>query len=335
MAKITWIKLSSRRYGGTIYGEMAREALASQFIVEVKNVNAEKIGWRYLKPFFWFLNLLRQRGGSDLRVRDDLFSIAVLPFNRNKGKELAVVYHIDASVFSPILRLFSFFLEKIAYFGLKKTNAILTVSDYWKNYFLERGYKNVYKIYPAFNLSDFNISEQEISDFKKKFQLGAKPIVYLGNCQKAKGVEESYNVLKDLDADFLTSGEPMVKIPARNLNLSYKDYLCLLRAATLVITMSKFKEGWNITAHEAMLLKTPVIGSGLGGMGELLEGGKQIICPNFRSLREKVEYLLNNSGARKEMGEAGYQFAKNFTQDKFREDWLKLAKNVIELKKEL
>ena len=63
--------------------------------------------------------------------------------------------------------------------------------------------------------------------------------------------------------------------------------------------MSKFQEGWCRTAHEAMLLKTPVVGSGFGGMSELLEGGGQIICDNFNDLKEKIEYLLGNHEARK------------------------------------
>jgi len=96
----------------------------------------------------------------------------------------------------------------------------------------------------------------------------------------------------------------------------------------LVVTMSKFKEGWCRTAHEAMLCKTPVIGSGLGGMKELLEGGKQIVCPDFNSLREKVEYLLNNPGVRKKIGEDGFNFAKNFTFEKFKKDWIDLIKKL-------
>ena len=73
---------------------------------------------------------------------------------------------------------------------------------------------------------------------------------------------------------------------------SFGDYLKLLKASWVVLTMSKFKEGWCRTAHEAMLLKTPVIGSGTGGMRELLENGKQIVCPEFDNLREKVKYLF-------------------------------------------
>ena len=104
--------------------------------------------------------------------------------------------------------------------------------------------------------------------------------------------------------------------------------LALLKASLVVVTMSKIKEGWSITTHEAMLLKTPVIGSGLGGMKELLEGGGQIICQEFKNLKEKVEYLLEHPEIRERMGENGYNFAKNFTKERFEKNWLNLI-NII------
>lgn len=55
-------------------------------------------------------------------------------------------------------------------------------------------------------------------------------------------------------------------------------------------------------------------------MRELLEGGKQIICSDFKLLREKVEYLLNHPEIREEFGQNGYNFAKIFTLEKFRNE---------------
>lgn len=330
MKKIAWIRISSRRYGGAIYGEKVREILAKYYDFKVKNVTAGFLSWKYLKPLEWFWGLMKLRGESDLWIRDDFYSIALQSLNKTKGKKLAIIYHLDSSVFPLILRPLLFLLEKFFYLNLKKVDAILTISDYWQNHFFKKGYQNVYKISPSFDLTEFNISAKEVREFKKRYNLEEKPIIYLGNCQKAKGVGESYQVLKDLDAHLVTSGEQLVKIPARNFNLEYRDYLKLLKASSIVVTMSKFKEGWCMTAHEAMLLKTPVIGSGLGGMRELLEGGKQIICPDFSKLKEKVEYLLNNEGERKKIGEDGYNFAKNFTIERFKEEWLNLIKKLME-----
>jgi glycosyltransferase involved in cell wall biosynthesis len=326
--KIGWVKIVSKRYGGVIYGEKVRQILSENFDVELVDIDSKYFKRGYLRGPEIIFNLLRLKGKKDLWIRD-LYPVITLGFDRTQGKNLAMVYHIDFStspIFTkPIERIF----EKIIYYNLKKVDAILTISEYWKNHFLQRGYKNVYKISPSFNLTDFDISENETSEFKKEHKVEDKPIIYLGNCQKAKGVVESYEVLKGLDAYLVTSGERMVGIPAINFNLNYRDYLRLLKASSVVITMSKFKEGWNMTAHEAMLLKTPVIGSGIGGMRELLEGGKQIICEDFSTLREKVEYLLNHPEVREKMGEDGYNFAKDFTLERFQKEWAELINKLI------
>lgn len=327
--KIGWILTSLRKYGGNIYGEEARKALSEEFNVETENLEAKYLKWRFLKPLGWLFGFIGLKGCKDLWIRQSFIDVAALPLGKTKGRNLALIYHIDISVLSLILRPFFFLTEKLFYRSLKKVDAIVTISEYWKKHFLERGYSNVYKIYCGFDLTDFEISEGEITDFKKRYNLEGKPIIYIGNCQKAKGVEETWRALKDLDVYLVTSGERRVKIPALNLNLEYRDYLRLLKASSIVAAMSKFKEGWCITAHEAMLLKTPIIGSGLGGMKELLEGGRQIICENPQNLREKVEYLLNHSETRKKMGEDGYNFAKNFTSERFKKQWLDLINKII------
>ena len=220
-------------------------------------------------------------------------------------------------------------LKKIFYYNLKKADVIVTVSNFWKNHFLKRGYSNIYTIHNSFDLNDLDVSEKEVQEFKKKYNLFGKPIIYLGDCQKAKGVVEVYRALKDLDVFLITSGRRQVKIPTKNLEIKHKEYPKLIKASSVVIIMSKFKEGWSRSSHMAMLCKIPVIGSGTGGMKELLEGGKQIICLDFKFLRKKVEYLLNNSKERKIMGDNGYNFAKNFTKERFEKEWIELIKKLL------
>jgi hypothetical protein len=67
-------------------------------------------------------------------------------------------------------------------------------------------------------LDDFKFTIEEIELLKKKYNLTEKPIVYIGNCQKAKGVLESYNILKDLDVHLVTSGKPRIKYQQGILN---------------------------------------------------------------------------------------------------------------------
>jgi len=311
--------VGGRQYGGKVYEEMARKVLSRHFEVEEYNVRKKfRILWD-----FWRIS---KRKDNDIIVKN---LDACLFLNKEPVKTIAIVHHIDYS-FAPLwVRVVFSFLLPIIMRNLKKSDAIVVVSNYWKNYFEKKGYKNVFLIYNTFDINDFNISDKEVLEFRKKYKLEGKPIVYLGNCQKAKGVVESYNALKCLNCHLVTSGKPMVEIPARNFEVSSREYLRLLKTSDIVLTMSKFKEGWCRTAHEAMLCKTPVIGSGKGGMREMLEGEKPIICEDFSKLRERVECLLRNPQLREKMGEDGYNFARSFTIEKFKKDWLKLIKDLL------
>jgi glycosyltransferase involved in cell wall biosynthesis len=152
------------------------------------------------------------------------------------------------------------------------------------------------------------------------------PVVYIGNCRKNKGVVEVHEVLKGRGYMLVTSGTPEITLPCPNFDLSYRDYCLLLKTSSVVVTMSKFREGWCRTAHEAMLCKTPVIGSGSGGMAELLEGGKQYICRDISELPALVEAAI---GKRDAMGEDGYRFARELTIERFEGQWLDLVEEVL------
>jgi glycosyltransferase involved in cell wall biosynthesis len=321
--RIGWIQVLKKMYGETIYGEMAQSVLSKHYDLEIINAGVDPFK-KYLYPKV-LSQLFRVSGKKEIWIRNFDATLA-MPYDRTKGKNIAMIFHIDHS-FQPIyLKPISIGLEKIFYRHLKKVDAIITISKYWQNHFSERGYPKVYLIYNGFEMDPFNFKEEEIFEFKRKFQLEGKSILYLGNCQYIKGVVEAYEQLKDLDVHLVTSGRKEVNIPTLNLNLDYKEYLLLLKSSSVVLTMSKFKEGWNRTAHEAMLCKTPVIGSGFGGMRELLEGGGQIICESLGDLKEKVCDTLNHP----ERGERGYEFAKQFTVKRFHEEWLSLIKRVNE-----
>ena len=317
--KVGSIDVIKQVTGGSIYSKMVQSIVSKHFDLEIINA-------RYTRRLLFAHALYRVckvKGEKDLWIRDFNATIT-MPYDKTTGKNIVIVHHTDTSGYPKHVQVVLTIVEKLFYQNLKRADMIVTPSKYWKNHFLERGYSNVHTIYNAFDVMQFNFSEEELSEFKKRFNLDKKPIIYIGNCQKAKGVVEVYKQLKDLDASIVTSGEEEVKIPAINLNLNYRDYLRLLKASSVVVTMSKFKEGWCRTAHEAMLCKTPVVGSGLGGMEELLEGGKQVICKDFSKLKGDVEYAMEHP----ENGENGYKFAKQFTIDRFEKKWVSLIQTI-------
>jgi len=304
--------------GGNAYSKSLLSFRSDEYNIESMGILFNTKGNKILQGFKTLSKLLYLKGQKDIWIRDYL-SMLTLPFDRTVGKNIAIIHHIDSDNLSypPISKL----MDKICYSNLKYVNLLVVVSKYWKTYF-ESYADNIEIVYNCFNINDFKFTDEEIIEFKQKYNLLDKPIIYLGNCQKSKGVVEAYNVLKDMDAYLVTSGQRRVDIAAINLNLNYRDYLRLLKASSVVVTMSLFKEGWCRTAHEAMLCKTPVVGSGTGGMKELLEGGKQIICETFGDLQNNVENLLESQ----KIGEYGFSYAsqKQFTEEYFQKKWINL-----------
>lgn len=327
---IVWVNLALPGTGGFRYGALVREVLASVFRIEVKDLSLSTLKFRPIKPIFWLLGLVKLwfEKPRDLWVRNDIISMLVPPWTRKKN--MLLIYHIDPAFWPRWQRIAYRFLEGYLYGNVRKADAVVTISSYWEQHFKDRGCKNVYKVYMGFPVEEYRVSEQEVEQFKKTYGLEGKPIVYLGMRQPGKGVVEAYDALKDLSVYFATSGKELVHIPARNFNnVDKRIYLCLLKASAVAVCMTRFKAGWEIVPHEAMLMKTPVIGSGLGGMRELLEGGGQTVCEDFHSLKEKVQHLLDNPQERRIQGERGYEFAKTFTIERFEKEWREIISKVL------
>lgn len=306
--------------GGGIYSQLVTDAIKNDFNIEMHETLTPQQNklYNYSKLYY---QLSKLYGQKDVWIRTSN-SIITLPFDHTHGKNIALIYHIDNSFKSFPLKIISETLDKIMIRNLNSVDKLVVISQFWKDYFEKLGNTTIEIIYNPFNFEEFVFNYNDITEFKQKKNLSKKPIIYLGNCQKAKGVVEAYKALKELDAYLVTSGIKDVNLPIIHLNLNYKDYLKLLHASSTVVTMSKFNEGWCRTAHEAMICKTPVVGSGMGGMNELLQGGKQIICPDFSKLMDWVEYAIDEPA----LGKSGYTYATQecFSFNFFKKKWINL-----------
>ncbi len=155
-----------------------------------------------------------------------------------------------------------------------------------------------------------------------------KPIIYMGLANPQKGILEVYDALKHEDYTLLMTGpfNPEVDIPVKRLFLDRHDYLCLLKASTVVVSMPVIEEGWSRVAHESMLCGTPVIGSGTGGMKELLDGGRQMICNDFHNLSAVTKGVIEQ---REKYASDGYDYAKRFDLSYFQKEWHGFIQEVL------
>jgi len=316
------------RDGGAVYESYVRNALKSKY--EIKNIYLSRGGHRLkiIKACQFGRYILKNacmKFQGEIVIRD-LFSTVFARFDRRR-KNVVIIHHLDISLVKN-KSLYKWIMRRF-FERVRLADIVVVVSEYWKNIWENSGCSNVHVIYNSFDLNSFNFNLLELSSLQEKLGINReKPLIYLGNARPEKGFIETYKVLKDIDAIFVVTGRHKINLPILQYYLSYSEYLKLLKISSLVITMSKFDEGWCRTAHEAMLCGTPVVGSGRGGMRELLERGGQIICKDFSQLKPVVIDLLNNREKLRIMGGKGKEFAKNFTLDNFKKSWIYLIETL-------
>ncbi len=321
--KVLRIRTSYKNYGGNMYEDAIVECLKKAGVpVEEDIPLSKKINNKFIQMFFYFYKLFSLKHKSnkfDYTIR----ALETSLFLSSKTKNIVVAHHFDTSysnIFSKLIQYSSYIYLLL---NKNKVHRLVVVSKYWKSFFEKKGFSNIEIIYNAFDIEKYKRSKLDIENFKKKFGLDKKKIlVYIGNPQLKKGTKEVFNILSKYDKYLLiTSGVKEIDLDTYHLELTHDDYITMLHSVDVVILNSKFKEGWNRVAHEALLCKTPVIGSGKGGMEELLKGAKQEFIDDINILPEKIDIVLSNYDT---YVKNGYEWARKFTFEKFCEDWKKV-----------
>ncbi len=315
-------KLSPDANGGNAYDVQAAGVIKSDFQLDVSDTAILRKGESLLK--YWY-RMKSDSPEADVLIKEP-YPIVFGP-RRGKIPCIGMIHHIDDMLGKSSLKHIWYFSRLKR--RLKKLDLIVTVSSYWRDYLEKLGCKNVKVIYNAFDPADYKVSEQSILNFIREHNIPAgKPLIYAGNANRQKGVYEVYNALKDAGFHLLMSGSQnqATDIPVQYLHLTRQEYIIMLHACDLVITMSRMTEGWNRIAHEALLCGTPVIGSGAGGMKELLNGAGQRIVTDGNELRAAVEDVLHRSIW---YSENGKKFAEQFDLNYFRKEWNQTIHDLI------
>ncbi len=322
--RIIVVGFGGRPTGGSAYEDMVPECLAGDFEVDSHQLRLGGRGvLKYLALPTEYLKLNRALAHGNHTLAIKTLTAAIFA-PKDQIRSIVIFHHADVIAGSIGKRI----AERIMQ-NLHRADAVVTVAEYWNEYLRKRGVTNVYTIPNAFRLGDFALDQDETAAFQKRYGLLGKPVIYLGALGPGKGVEQAFDALKDLDVHLVASGRATAPTPSlRCMHLDRRDYLRLLAASDIAVTMSQFEEGWCRAAHEAMLCETPVVGSGKGGMRELLEPGGQIIAHNFDEMRAAVKDLLADEENRAERGRAGYEFARQFTYERFRSNWIEVVREM-------
>lgn len=315
-------RLDKRANGGNAYEYHAMEALkqSSDVLLDRAAVREE-----HEHILSYWRRLARHTPSADLVVKDP--QVVALGKLGAAPVEMSLVHHIDYDLQKSSLKHRWFFARLLK--RLPQLDAVVAVSKFWERELRKLGCRRVEVIYNAFDLCEFAFDSAEVQDFLGRHGIPRdRPIIYIGNASRQKGVVEVYEALKDEGYTLVMTGRRKeVDLPALWFNLERRDYLRLLCACDVVITMSRLLEGWNRVAHEALLCRTPVIGSGIGGMHELLTEAGQVILPDAVGLPEAVRGVLEQ---RAQYEQRGYAFVEQFDTAYFARAWQALTQSLIE-----
>lgn len=307
-------RISATANGGNAYDAQAALRLSAAFDVEMSAASVKRPGETVLH--YWS-RLRKIRHAADIVIREP-FPIVFGRFTPGV-KYVGMIHHID-----DVLSRRSVWHRW--YFGrLKKRltalDMVVTVSTFWADYLKRLGCRNVRVIYNSFDTSEYAVTEDELTAARIRFGLPTdRPVVYLGNATRQKGVYTAFAALKDCGYHLVMSGpqNKAADLPVQYLQLDRPDYVRLLHLSSVFVCMSELEEGWNRIAHESMLCGTPVIGNGRGGMQELLAGGGQTVVKDPALLPAAVKNVLEH---RDRFSTEGRRFAGAFDLTYFQNAW--------------
>lgn len=300
--------------GGNTYDYAAFRALSERFTI---SLDASAVQRRCESTATYALRMRSHLPSCEVTIAEP-YPLVFGP-RRATHRRIAMVHHLEDRGKSKSVKhtLFQSALLR----RLRRVDCVVTVSRYWQDYLRRAGCGNVRIIYNSFDLKEFTDMNEEREGFRKAFGMPVdEPLIYVGNASVRKGVGQVYEALRNRGYHLVMSGAEnrAPGVPVRFLNLAREQYLGLLKASDVVVCMSLFAEGWNRIAHEALLCGTPVIGSGAGGMRELLEGARQLILHDFRDLPAAVERVLER---RSEYSAVGRAFVEQYNQAYFSNAW--------------
>lgn len=205
-------------------------------------------------------------------------------------KSLVVLHHLDWSV--PSSKFYKIYLQSFLYvlnrFKIQRIG-IIVVSPFWLKE-LKQNYPHVHVfLFPnLFNSIDYESyrtqiksnyihlgqwswkNDPAITELAKQLNMQGYICYFSSNIPEEQCHQEFYEIICE----------------------DHSAYLKRMAAAQWTLALSNYQEGWNRTAHESILVGTPVIGYANGGLSDLLQlsHSKIVKSPNeaFRLICQNV-----------------------------------------------
>ena len=300
-----------------------------------------KLFFVFIKAFFIYL---RYMCNSNIRIvhlhsasngsfyRTGLLAIIAWLFRKK------IVFHVHGGAFKE----FSKRHGHIVHFVLSKSDAIVCLSEYWKDFFQnELGFRHVYII--------DNVIEKPYEDHSHRRD-DLCSFLFLGKICNEKGIFDLIDVIaayqEQLRGHFMLTigGHGDIKRLISEINrtgindmVEYVGFVDGDKKNQLfnechALILPSYIEGVPITILEAYSYHLPVISTNVGGIPQILTNGKQgiVISPgDKKNMLSAIQELVISPHKRGMYGNAGYDTCTKHLPESVKDELNKLYKLLI------
>ena len=219
----------------------------------------------------------------------------------------------------------------------------------------KKGDKNIWLRYVNVDMDNFcrsSLKKEDLNQFKEKYNLPDKYVLYIGNLEVRDGIEQCLTVTKELlkeniNCNFVIVGEGCYKkqvselagkypinvrvineIPFQNIKYVY------FYANSVFLPMNPPQSGVGKITLEALSMECPVITTNVGMLDEIVKndiGGFITEYRDTNSMISHIKYLYTNEAIARQFGKNGRKrIAGKYDQKTYIENWLKSIEYLID-----
>lgn len=227
-------------------------------------------------------------------------------------------------------------LRKWTSYSVKRAKKIITISESSKSDIIKEYGIDSRKIevaYPGISAIPKSKTNFNMSDFKNKFGIKIKYILFVGTIQPRKNIARLIEAFSKLEGDLQLviigkkgwQFEEILAAPQKHGvkdrvlfldNIGSDDLPAFYKNAQFFILPSLY-EGFGIPVLEAMNYGCPVITSNVSSLPEVGGDAALYVDPeSVEDIVEKMQKLIESESLRKELIEKGYKQVKKFSWEK-------------------
>ncbi len=215
---------------------------------------------------------------------------------------------------------------------IKKSNAVITPSHYWKNYLINNMSLDPQKIHVTYEAvtSDFKIPRKVDKKILSKYKLQKPFIVYTGNLYPHKNVDFLVKAVKQYNKNHHNK-VTLALISARDafhdrfsttkyikpLGYVPDDEMAQLYSQGLALVQPSLLEGFGLTGLEAMRVGLPVLSSSASCLPEVYSDAALYFDPHDQiDFILKLEKIVQDQSLRQELSQRGKKHVTKFSWKK-------------------